>query len=667
VSSANRVRAAAIIALVAACVLLLALWSSDNTAQPIVQATPSSATAAPTLSPSPVAVVPATPTPTPVPTEGPVRGGAGSGSALLTAERPLRDLRDLATRYGRDVPLSSGLDEDARTPSLGDIEDFWVSTPQPGYARVKAALRAVTDRAYIWVETDLSVTDAALQQASTNFDVVVYPAVSKFFAPVESPFPSQGPHVNILVTRLLGLAGYQSSADSYPAWVHRYSNERDIIYVSPNSGPIGSSGFASLVAHELQHLFQWYSLPGGDNWINEGSSELAVQLAGYRVRGSDSAYLASPDTQLTAWASDIAQSGAHYGASYLFMSYFTERFGPEALVDLFRSQGRGPDLFNYFLASQGSHLSFDDLFADWTVANLIDEPDIEDGRYGYRHIDPRVQRITNLGLSERVMDGVSQYAARYYQLPAREGGLQIEFDGSDTARLLPVQPRSGLHYWWGNRGDVMNARLTLPIDLTEVDDATLRFWTWFDIEEHYDYAYVSISDDGGKTWNALSGKHTSSANPTGNAMGPGFTGRSGGGSVATWVEEKIDISRYTGKKVLLRFKYVTDDGFNGGGFVVDDIAIPEIKFTDDAETDGRWIAEGFVRTDNEVPQRFALNLVRETKSGATVQAIELDEEQWAEFIVPEPLAGEKQYLIVAALAPVTTERTEFSLALRAAP
>src|SRR5947209_18084687 len=45
--------------------------------------------------------------------------------------------------------------------------------------------------------------------------------------------------------------------------------------------------------------------------------------------------------------------------------------------------------------------------------------------------------------------------------------------------------------------------------------------------------------------------------------------------------------------------YVTDAALDFDGFAVDDIAIPEIGFTDDAEQDGGWTANGFLRSRSE--------------------------------------------------------------------
>ena len=37
-------------------------------------------------------------------------------------------------------------------------------------------------------------------------------------------------------------------------------------------------------------------------------------------------------------------------------------------------------------------------------------------------------------------------------------------------------------------------------DLTRLQKATLQFSTWYNIEKDYDYAYVEVSTDSGKTW-----------------------------------------------------------------------------------------------------------------------------------------------------------------------
>ncbi len=610
------------------------------------------------------------PTETPLPTPATSPQPANAEPCLPPHEwqviRPRSDLGALAARFGRLSSPADALPKPRPTPSPNDLSTFWVQAEDgKGYREAQARLAAITEHAYFYVETDLPVAPDALQRSAREFEQRVLPSVSGYFGSIPQPGIDGDPRLYVLIARLPeGVAGYNSGADLYPRAAHRYSNEREIIYVSGDTIPIGSSAFAGLLAHELQHLIHVNEQPVVDNWINEGSSELATQLAGYGE--GDAVVLLPPDTQLTTWSDDMVASAAHYRAAHLFMSYFSERFGSSALRELERTAGRGPDLFEAYLSASGREQGFDDLFADWAVANYLDDPSLGDGRFGYRNLDVRVQGVARLGPVERAVDDVSQYAARYYVLPASRTPLQLTFVGKPTAPLLPTRPRSGRYLWWSNRGDVMDSRLTLSLDLTQLREATLRFWTWFDLEEGYDYAYVAASTDG-FTWQTLRGKYNTADNPLGNNLGYGYTGRSGGGAEAVWLQEEIDLTPLAGRRVLLRFEYVTDDGYNRNGFAIDDLEIPQLGFRDGAEEPGGWFAEGFVRTDNEVPQHYALRLIRE---GATTQVatIELDEKRQAVVnLPPGGEATETVTLMVAALAPLTTQPAEMTYSLRPAP
>jgi bacillopeptidase F (M6 metalloprotease family) len=164
--------------------------------------------------------------------------------------------------------------------------------------------------------------------------------------------------------------------------------------------------------------------------------------------------------------------------------------------------------------------------------------------------------------------------------------------------------------WWSDRVDGLDSTLTRTIDLSTVTKATLSFWSWFDIEMDFDYAYVSVSTDGGQKWTTLKTEATTADDPNGNNLGNGMTGRSGGGTKPAWVKQSADLGAYAGKKVQLRFEYVTDAALNFDGFALDDITIPEISFADDAEKDTGWTANGFIRSSNAVKQRYAVQVIR---------------------------------------------------------
>jgi hypothetical protein len=122
--------------------------------------------------------------------------------------------------------------------------------------------------------------------------------------------------------------------------------------------------------------------------------------------------------------------------------------------------------------------------------------------------------------------------------------------------------------------------------------------------------------------------------------------------------------------VLVRFEYITDDGYNAQGMAVDDISIPEIGYRDDAEGDTGWQAEGFVRIANVLPQRYYLAVVRFAKGGFDVQEVGVGPDGRASFSVE--WAGEagpydRAVLIVAGMTRYTLQRAAYEVDVEVAP
>ena len=131
--------------------------------------------------------------------------------------------------------------------------------------------------------------------------------------------------------------------------------------------------------------------------------------------------------------------------------------------------------------------------------------------------------------------------------------------------------------WWSNRADESAARLTRQYDLAAIAPGTpltLTASMWWEIEADYDFGYVMASRDG-QHWQILPGKHTAKDNPSGNALGPGYTGISGDDpeQQPQWVDEQIDLSAYAGGPLWLQFSYITDDAVNLAGWLVDNVQL----------------------------------------------------------------------------------------------
>jgi hypothetical protein len=268
---------------------------------------------------------------------------------------------------------------------------------------------------------------------------------------------------------------------------------------------------------------------------------------------------------------------------------------------------------------------------------------------------------------------VHQYGADYIELQAGQGDMVVNFTGSTAVRLVNNEAHSGSYQWWSNRGDESDSTLTRAFDLTGLEQATLQAWLWYDIEDDYDYAYVEVSTDGGQTWDILPGKYTSDHNPSGQSFGHAYTGKSGVEADAPedsetkpqWVLEEMDLTPYAGQQILLRFEYITDDAYNSPGFCVDDISVPELSYHYDAEKEDGWVALGFIRTDNTLPQRYLVQLI-ESGAETRVRRIELDEAQRGQWVI-EDFGGEVEQavLVVSALAPKTTELAGYQYSLEA--
>jgi hypothetical protein len=154
--------------------------------------------------------------------------------------------------------------------------------------------------------------------------------------------------------------------------------------------------------------------------------------------------------------------------------------------------------------------------------------------------------------------------------------------------------------------------LTRSFDFREVEGPiTMSYWTWYDLEESYDYLYVEASRDN-ERWEVLITPSGTPEDPVGNSFGWGYNGASGGGESPGWIQEQVDLSQFAGQEVTLRFEYVTDAEANGEGFLLDDLEIPQAGYFTDFEVDsGGWEAEGFARVQNILPQTFRVAVIKQ--------------------------------------------------------
>jgi len=127
--------------------------------------------------------------------------------------------------------------------------------------------------------------------------------------------------------------------------------------------------------------------------------------------------------------------------------------------------------------------------------------------------------------------------------------------------------------------------LTREFDFTGVTGRVeLSYWTWYDIEEGWDYLYLESSLDG-ESWEILKTPSCSDDDLSGNAYGLRIHRQER--RSARWTQESIDLSDFAGKTVQLRFEYVTDAALNGEGLLLDDLTIDAIGYSETSKRRGR--------------------------------------------------------------------------------
>lgn len=588
-------------------------------------------------------------------------------TALHSAVIPVRDRTDLARRFLGVVdvappPTSAPL----RTP--GETESFWIMNPsQNRNFQVNATLQAVGEHIYLWVEEGVSVDSAELNALAAAFDQRIYPNVRALWGSEAIPGIDGDPRVYGLFAHNVGpgVAAYFASEHINPVEVVSTSNEHEMFFF--NLDALGTlnidrSDVEGIVAHEFQHMIRRNVDDNEDTWLDEGFSEFTAVHFGYTYSvGAALSFLSVPGTQLNTWSESQPRT-PHYGAAMLFTTYFYQRYGDEGIALLSADPANGMVSVENTLQQLGQP-ELDALFGDWVLANFLTNPNIEDGRYGYSTLPwalpaPFV-RSTVTTYPYQDANNANQYSATYYVLSNLQGidELRIRVDSPAVVPLVPTAAHSGQRMWYSNRGDNSDMRLTRAFDLSGVESATLTYAVWHHFERFWDYGYVAVSTDGGATWETLESAHTTNENPQNNAYGAGYTGVSEG-----WFEETISLDEYVGGEVLIRFEVITDDSITQPGMVIDDVSIPEIGYHSDFETDdGGWQPEGWLITDNVLPQ------------GGWVQAVQqfgadrIELSRWAlneganEWTLTLSEGVDQVALVVSPFAPVTTVPMSYTL------
>jgi hypothetical protein len=384
------------------------------------------------------------------------------------------------------------------------------------------------------------------------------------------------------------------------------------------SAPARPFLYEGTFAHEYQHLLENYVDIDETSWVNEGLSDHAQTITGYvdptipiDQLGYDShiqCFLGwlkqqtdfnpiprkgGPENSLTLWGDQTdfeSEILCDYGAAYSFMEYLHDQFGTAFMRDLHLEPLNGLPGLDAVLAAHSATVTSQELIERWATMVAIDQSldagfsftDADGGSAADFSTDTLNASINWANKQAYAGPGVPPNGSDYVQLRDDTGTTlgagdvdSIEFNGASRLAKLPIEwtvdgnpPNGSSRALYSGKGDNLDRSIVRRV---RVGDGHLRLDTAWSTEEGYDYAYVQVSDDGGKTYKSV--HCTDSVNAP---LGPGFDGNSGG-----FVHERCNLTKYAGERVFLAFRYVTDGSVQRKGFWVDDVTL-----------DGRLVSNG---------------------------------------------------------------------------
>lgn len=534
---------------------------------------------------------------------------------------------------------------------LGDTQSF-----NTELGEIEATLKVKTEHLYLWVEDGLNLNQGRLERAAERFEEQYYPQLQTIFGQEWRPGMDEDGRFSVLHLSETegGELGYFDSIDEFPQEIFEDSNEQEIIYLNMDGIGSDSELYDGTLVHEYQHLAQWNADRNELSWLDEGLAqyaEYAVGLESFDVED----FIVDPGLQFNTWSDEEEVVYAHYAAAALFAIYFGEQLGHKAVHDLATHPANGLQAVRQVLAEYRPEQSLEHFVADWQVANFW-QSDSLSPRYDYEFyfsLPSHDQRVNEFPFTET--NTLNQYGAYYLEIET-SGSYTISFAGDNQLEWLGIAPHSGEQVWLAPAADGLYATLTQQFDLTAVSEATLNFWTWYELEDGYDFAYVRVSADGGQSWEILEPLF-----PRTGDYGPGFSGKSANqrNEEGGWVPQTISLSDYAGQAVLLQFLVLTDPAVAEAGFAIDDITIPEIGYNDPAEEQGGWTAAGFVHTSTNLPQQWVVQLVQYAPEPSVdiLPLNSLSQGQWA-VEIPDSAT-----LVISPMTPFTTKPADYWLSI----
>ncbi len=237
------------------------------------------------------------------------------------------------------------------------------------------------------------------------------------------------------------------------------SNNMNLLYIDSKEGiAAGVTALLSTIAHEFQHLIHYRTNPRSQVLFNEGCSEVASIMLGYKDR-SNSSYLRGTNVPMFTWNySDSRKLLVDYERAMTFMYYLYEQYGEPFLTQFAKTPSEDMQRITDALTGIGREPDWMGTMVSYVVANYIAK-DFSDSRYIYQ---TRLSTTTPVATYSYSGSGsipttgsvdVQSYGSVYtvYNNP---GLLKVKFKASRPYQVMAILYSGG----------------TVPVEVRELDN-----------------------------------------------------------------------------------------------------------------------------------------------------------------------------------------------------
>jgi hypothetical protein len=351
-----------------------------------------------------------------------------------------------------------------------------------GYVAVTADLSGTGEHCLVYVDRalpDPARLESTVKDVIATFDNDIYSQACKRLG--HSLDVDRDGRFTILLTPWLDklgggkikLDGFVHGSDFYRDLDAPFGNRCDMMYLNPSLKP--GSYLHTLLAHEFthavvfsEHVFGEYladeSRRDEESWLNEGLAHLNEDAHHYCWDNLDyriSAFLAEPERYSVVvpdyFHTGLFRSHGHRGATYLFLLWCADHYGPDLMRKLVQSNLSG--IANLETAT-GQR--FEDLFREWSLALLLSNTALR-----AKEVRPFLTMDLRKPLGGRMLCG-----PRVRELPLAGTKSAVELAGTSAAFFelgAPENERSRVRIIAGVDAELQVTLIRVPSKLARLD------------------------------------------------------------------------------------------------------------------------------------------------------------------------------------------------------